>query len=62
MDQESVWIGDNELSDFHVTRKAVFEYCVAMTADPAHSVSMVMFVMVGGVSSMNTPSDVAVVM
>lgn len=61
MDHELEWIGDSKLSEFHVTRNAVLEYCVAVTTDPAHSVSMVMFVMLGGVSSMKTPSDVRVV-
>ena len=62
MAQELEWIGDNELSLFHTTRKAVFEYCVVMAADPVHAVSMVMLMIVGGVSSINTPSDVVVVM
>ena len=58
MDHELEWTGDSELSVFHVTRMAVFEYCVAVTTDPAHSVSTVMFVISGGVASMNTPLDV----
>ena len=62
MAQELELTGDNILSEFHVTRSAVLEYCVVFACDPVHSVSMVMFVTIGGVSSMNTPSDVAVVM
>lgn len=59
MSQVLEWTGDRSLSEFHVTRRAVFEYCIVEEVDPTHFVSMVMLVTVGGVSSIYTPSDEA---
>ena len=58
MDQVLERTGDTLPSEFHVARRAVFENCVVVETDPTQLVSTVMFDTMGGVSSINTPSDV----